>query len=114
MTGFTLGSFLAGGLLAGAIVAGPAALAQQSTGGAAGITSGPANNSATTLGTGGETPTSPHQTQVLRYKGGPAIQKEKMSKGGPGEPGRPGRTGTESGRAPQLAGNAQGTAQLSR
>lgn len=42
-----------------------------------GTTSGPATGTPATLGTNGTTPTSPHQTNVLRNKGGKATQNEK-------------------------------------
>jgi hypothetical protein len=90
MTGLKLSGFLVGGLLAGVLACGPA-LAQQSTGGAVGTTSGPAAGS----------PTHPES--------GSASQPVLANKGGHGQPGRPAATGTEAGKAPQVAGVTQGT-----
>ena len=49
-----------------------------------GVTSGPAAGRPTTLGTGGVTPTSPHQTTVTRSHGGATMQDERGVQGAGG------------------------------
>jgi hypothetical protein len=80
-------------LIAGALFAAPA-LAQ--TGG---TTSGPAAGTATTLGTGGQTPATPHQNRTVTG-GGPATQNEAKGQAGGAAPVKPGLSGSESGRTP--------------
>jgi Spy/CpxP family protein refolding chaperone len=46
-----------------------------------GMSSGPATGSPATLGTGGQTPVTPHQSEVLRNRGGPTVQQEEGQKG---------------------------------
>jgi len=60
-----------------AALASSSAVAQQS-----GATSGPVAGSHTTLGTGGRTPTTPHQSDALHNKGGGSIQGEHQGQAG--------------------------------
>ena len=67
-----------------------------------GTTSGPQAGSPTTLGTGGVTPTSPHQTGTVRNQGGASIQGEQRGQlGGTTETVKPGASDAGSGATPR-------------
>lgn len=55
-----------------------------------GTTSGPAAGTPATLGNNGASPTSPHQTEVLRDKGGQATQGETTGSSAPAQVGTTG------------------------
>ncbi len=58
-----------------------------------GVTSGPAVGSPATLGTGGTTPSTPHQTDTIRNNGGAAIKHAKQGQhGGTRASVKPGRS----------------------
>jgi hypothetical protein len=66
-----------------------------------GTTSGPAAGTPATLGTGGQTSATTHQTETMRNAGGTAVQSEKQGQiGGNGSSVVPGVSGAESGTNP--------------
>jgi len=67
-----------------------------------GTTTGPAAGSPATLGTGGVTPTSPHQTEAIRNGGGVPVQAEQRGQlgGGTASSVKPGASDAGSGRTP--------------
>ncbi len=77
------------------LLSAPAAMAQ-----AQGTTSGPASGSPATLGTGGTTPVTPHQSESLRDKGGAALKDEHQGQTG-GTTKKAAERGTEAGPAPK-------------
>lgn len=67
-----------------------------------GTTSGPAAGSPATLGTGGVTPTTPHQTGVVRNGGGASVQGERRGQlGGTTDAVKPGASDAGSGVTPR-------------
>ena len=67
-----------------------------------GTTSGPAAGSPATLGTGGVTPTTPHQTQAVRNSGGAAVTGERRGQlGGTSDTVKPGASDAGSGVTPR-------------
>lgn len=70
---------LAGVAVLPLIVGAPAAFAQAQSG----TTSGPASGTPATLGNNGAAPASPHQTDVLRNKGGQATEGESVGTSAP-------------------------------
>jgi len=67
-----------------------------------GTTSGPAAGSPATLGTGGVTPSTPHQTNAVRNGGGVPVQGENRGQlGGTTTTVKPGASDTESGVTPR-------------
>ena len=75
-----------------------------------GVTSGPAAGTPATLGTGGETPTTPHQQSALRNRGGKTIQREQQAgAGGASQAGHQGKSDAGSGKtaAPHPSNNTQ-------
>lgn len=87
--------YLSAAAAAGLLLSVSAALAQSGT------TSGPASGSPATLGTGGQAPATPHQTDTLKG-GGAAMQKEQQGQAGGTSTG-PAKPGTEAGPAPGKA-----------
>jgi hypothetical protein len=70
-----------------------------------GITSGDATNTPPTLGTGGVTTATPHQSQVIKDQGSSVTREQEQSSGSSQAPqgpatGEPGAKGTQSGPAP--------------
>jgi len=67
-----------------------------------GTTTGPAAGSPATLGTGGVTPTSPHQTEAIRNGGGVPVQAERRGQlGGTTDTVKPGASDAGSGVTPR-------------
>ena len=82
--------------IAGLLAAGGTALAQSGT------TTGPAAGSPATLGTGGVTPASPHQTEAVRNSGGVPVTGERQGQlGGTANTVEPGKSDAGSGVTPQ-------------
>jgi hypothetical protein len=92
----------------------PAGSTDSSTSGQSGTTSGPASNSPTTLGTGGNTTATPHQQQGVKDQSS-SVTREKEQGAGSGssqEPqgpavGQPGAEGSTSGPAPTQGGGTR-------
>jgi hypothetical protein len=71
-----------------------------------GTTSGPAAGTPATLGTGGETPASPHQINDTRNHGGKAIRSETGNQsGGAGQAGAKGAPGGKNGPPAETGGH---------
>ncbi|GAC1337154.1 MAG: hypothetical protein NVSMB18_01540 [Acetobacteraceae bacterium] len=67
-----------------------------------GTTSGPAVNSPATLGTGGVTPATPHQTEAVRNQGGASVAGEQRGQlGGTTDTVKPGASDAGSGVTPR-------------
>jgi hypothetical protein len=67
-----------------------------------GTTSGPAAGTPATMGTGGTTPSTPHQTNTVRNSGGVPITGEQRGQlGGTASTVKPGASDTESGVTPR-------------
>jgi hypothetical protein len=88
------------------LLTGSAALAQQTqptpNDRPSGTTSGPAAGTPAALGTGGEVPATPHQTDVLKNSGGETIKQEHQGQSGSAAPVQPGQTGSEAGQSPTV------------
>jgi len=81
---------------------GPASAQTPSTTTTTGTTSGPAVGSPATLGTGGVTPTTPHQTEAVRNGGGVPVQGEQRGQvGGTTNTVKPGASDAGSGVTPR-------------
>jgi len=73
-----------------------------SAGAQTGTTTGPAAGSPATLGTGGVTPTTPHQTETVRNGGGVPVQGEQRGQlGGTSDTVKPGASDAGSGVTPR-------------
>jgi len=82
------------------VASGMAYAQQQQPNTEGGVTSGPATNSPTTLGSGGNVPASPHQLQGTQKSGGQAINGEEKGQQGGSGTSMPSKQGTEAGSAP--------------